>query len=141
VPSSFDLELGFQSFHFPSALGGSAAGLLCASATLVSSATFALVSKALTAGLDVEGPPGWQSALEVAVRWWALRASEHLYPEVRSNQGTSTESFFPDHQLLPGVGPLSDLPRARFYLGFCKLGLAPPGLEPFARQGSQGATV
>lgn len=37
-------------------------------AALVSITMLALVSKALTAELDVEGPPGWQSALEVALR-------------------------------------------------------------------------
>lgn len=38
-------------------------------AALVSTIMFALVSKALTVELDVEGPPGWWSGLvEVAVR-------------------------------------------------------------------------
>lgn len=37
-------------------------------AALVSTTMFALVSKALTAELDMDGPPGWRSALEVAAR-------------------------------------------------------------------------
>lgn len=63
-------------------------------AALVSTTMFALVSKALTGEFDVKGPPGWQSAVEVAVRRWALRVSEHLYLEMKSSLGTCTESFF-----------------------------------------------